>query len=185
MGCVGILFYAGYMQNKRLTVDPETYAPLLHLIARAESNNNDNAYFGNPGNTSIDFTAMTISEVLAWQTAHVQKGNASSAVGRYQIVNTTLAELVRQQAIDTERKFDKNTQDSLALVLLERRGGERYINQEITREQFAANIAMEWAALPKTLGDNPNNSYYAGDGLNQARVKVDEVLRAIELIKAK
>lgn len=172
------------MSNKRINIDPTAFAPLLHLIARAESNDNYNAYFGNPTNTTVDFTAMSIAEVLAWQAEHVRQGNPSSAVGRYQIINTTLTGLVQQQKIDTTQKFNKSMQDKLALMLLERRGAEQYINNEITGEQFAANLAKEWAALPRVVGENPNESYYASDGLNRAHVAVSEILSVIKRVDA-
>lgn len=177
---IGLFVYSGYMSNKRVVIDPAAFAPLLHLIARAESNNNYNAYFGNSTNATIDFTSMSIAEVLAWQSEYVQQGSPSSAVGRYQIINTTLAGLVRQLGIDTTKKFDKSMQDRLAIALLERRGAREYVNNEMTREQFAANLAQEWAALPKVLGDNPDESYYASDGLNRSRIGASEILSVIE-----
>lgn len=182
---MGALSYASYMQNRRLSVDPTSYQSLLQLIAKAESNGNYNAYFGNAGNTSIDFTKMSIAEVQKWQEEYVRSGKASSAVGRYQIINTTLAGLVRQLKIDTVQPFDQALQDRLAITLLERRGAERYINKEITREQFAAELAKEWAALPRMTGPNPGDSYYASDGLNKSRVSVDEILRAIDPLQPK
>lgn len=183
--CTCMMLYASYMDNRRDTVNPATYTSLLQLIARAESNDNYNAYFGNPGNTSIDFTKMPIEEVMTWQTNYVQQGNFSSAVGRYQIINTTLAGLVRQLGIDTKQKFDQATQDKMAIALLERRGAEAYVNDELTRDQFAANLAKEWAALPKVVGENPSDSYYASDGLNKSRVKVDEIMKAIQPIRSR
>lgn len=124
------------MDNKRLSVDPTSYTSLLQLIARAESNDNYNAYFGSPNNSTIKFTEMTISDVLAWQADFVQQGNASSAVGRYQIIDTTLSELVQQLGIDTKHKFDQDMQDRLAIALLERQGAEEYINKELKRENL-------------------------------------------------
>jgi hypothetical protein len=180
---IGIFVYATYMQNKRLTVDSATYAPLLQLIAKVESKGNYNAYFGNASNSSINFTAMSIAEVMKWQSDHVSQGNLSSAVGKYQIVDKTLSGLVRQLGIDTSQMFDQTMQDQLAIALLERRGAESYINQELTRDQFAANLAKEWAALPKVIGEKPGASYYAGDGLNKSLVSVNEVMKAIEPIR--
>lgn len=182
---VAILGYASYMENQKLSVNPASYKPLLNLIAKAESNGNYNAYFGNASNTEIDFTAMSIAEVMNWQTSYVQQGSPSSAVGKYQIISPTLAGLVDELAIDTTQPFDEPTQDKLAMTLLERRGSISYVNRELDREQFAANLAKEWAALPKVLGDHPDQSYYAGDGLNKSSVKVDEVLKAIDPISAK
>ncbi len=176
--------YNGYMQNRRLTVDPSSYERLLGLIASVESKNNYNAYFGNAANSSIDFTAMTVADVMHWQAEHVAQGNASNAVGRYQIISGTLSGLVSRLNIDPSAKFDQPLQDRMAIALLERRGAERYVNKELTQEEFAANLAKEWAALPSVTGADPQASYYAGDGLNKSLVSVDKVLSAIEPIRA-
>ncbi len=181
---IGIVAYAGYMSNQRLSVNPVTYRDLLHLIGRVESNNNYNAYFGNAGNADVLFTDMTIAEVLDWQREYVREGSPSSAVGRYQIINTTLEELADALGVERDQKFDAAMQDRMAIALLERRGAIEYVNQELSQHEFAANLAKEWAALPKVVGDNPEASYYAGDGLNKSRVTVSEVLQAIEPISA-
>lgn len=181
--CVGALGYAVYMDNKKLSVDPTSYKPLLDLIASVESKGNYNAHFGNATNSELRFTSMTIAEVQQWQHEFVAQGNASSAVGRYQIIDSTLSGLITDLDLNTKQKFDEATQDKLAIALLERRGSEKYINQELTPEEFAANLAMEWAALPKVLGDNSSASYYAGDGLNAALVKKETVLQAVQRLR--
>lgn len=181
---IGVLGYSIYMNNHRLAVNPKSYKPLLSLIAKAESNDNYNAYFGNASNTRIDFTSMSISDVMKWQQQHVAAGNPSSAVGKYQIISPTLTGLVEQLGIDATANFDSTTQDKLAIALLERRGSVDFINQDISREEFAANLAKEWASLPKVVGDSPENSYYAGDGLNKSRVNVKSVLKSIDQISA-
>lgn len=182
---VATIGYASYMQNKRYTVDPATYKQLLDLIGKAESKGNYNAYFGNVGNASIKFTDMSIAEVMKWQSDHVRRGGQSSAVGKYQIIDTTLTSLVNILNIDTDQKFDAGMQDRLAIALIERRGADAYINSEITGEHFAHNLSKEWAGLPKVTGDKPHESYYASDGLNKAQVSVDDVIRAVNSIKPK
>lgn len=87
-----------------------------------------------------------------------------TAVGRYQLISTTLAGLVQQLHIDVNQPFDETMQDELAVALLERRGVTEYVNNQIDGRQFAAELAKEWAGLPKVLGDKPEQSYYAGDG---------------------
>ena len=177
--------YASNMHNQSPTVDPASYTQMLNLIGRAESNDNYNAYFGNASNTEIKFTDMSIAEVMKWQADFVAQGHASSAVGRYQIINTTLSGLVNHLALDPNQKFDSIMQDRLAIALLERRGSVDYVTGQLTPQQFAANLAREWAALPRVIGGNdPNASYYAGDGLNASRTSVDEVMNAIEPISA-
>lgn len=182
---VGLFAYAGYMDTKRLSANPETYKPLLNLIASVESSGNYNAHFGNARNNSVKFTDMSVAEVLQWQKEFVAKGSPSSAVGRYQIINTTLVSLVDELNIDPAQKFDPPTQDKMAIALLERRGAEAYVNKELSDKEFAANLAKEWAALPKVVGKNPEQSYYAGDGLNKSHVEPKKVLKAIEPIEGR
>ena len=188
---IGIVFVAALIaytigsMNQRLQVDPVSAKPLLDLIARVESKGNYNAYFGNPGNTSIKFTEMSIADVLSWQEDFIAAGHPSSAVGRYQIISTTLKGLVQQLNIDTNQPFNEAMQDKMAVALLERRGATEYVNNQIDERQFAAELAKEWAALPKIIGDRPEQSYYASDGLNKALVGVDEILRAASAVSAK
>lgn len=192
-GIYVVVLYAGIAltytivshMNRQLAVDPTTCTPLLELIAQAESKGNYNAYFGNAGNQAVRFTEMSVAEVMQWQEEFIANGSPSSAVGRYQIISTTLAGLVRQLEIDTAHLFDEQLQDTLALALLERRGAIGYVNGDITKEQFAAELAKEWAGLPRVIGDTPEQSYYAGDGLNEALVGVDEVLAAVGVVEAK
>lgn len=181
--CLGIITYTYYMQHKRHTVDPMSYTPLLDLIGKAESKNNYNAYFGNPANQSVRFTDMSVADVQKWQQDFIKQGNFSSAVGKYQIIDTTLTELIKKLGINKNGKFDQSMQDTLAIALLERRGSEAFINGDLAKEMFAANLAKEWAGLPRIVGGNPADSYYASDGVNKALVKVDDVLNAIGQLK--
>lgn len=180
-----ILGAAVYVSQRQYEVDPMSYRPLLRLIGEVESANNYNAYYGNAGNDSIQFTEMTIAEVLQWQDEYVRQGGASDAVGRYQIMSTTLSETVQRLGINSNNRYDSTMQDTLAIALLERRGSKAYANGRLTRDEFAASLAQEWAALPKVLGDNPSSSYYAGDGLNRALISVEAIQKAIDPIRLK
>ncbi len=165
-------------------IDPSAYAPLLATIAKGESGGNYNAYFGSPANTTTRFTDMPVDDVLQWQADHVTAGNVSNAVGKYQIIRPTLVGLVNQLNIGQNEIFDEALQDRLAIALLERRGSVDYVNKKLTREQFAANLAKEWAALPKIIGPNPQNSYYAADGINKSQVTIDEVYGALAILQS-
>lgn len=180
---VVVAYMLGAIYKARMeSIDPTVYSPLLSVIAKGESNGNYNAYYGNAGNASVRFTEMSLEEVLRWQEQYVEQGQPSSAVGRYQIIRPTLNGLVRELKLDTKARFDKTMQDKLAIRLLERRGAKLYVKKKISREQFAANLAQEWAALPRITGPHPQQSYYAGDGINAARVSIEDIYRAIAKI---
>ena len=163
-------------------VNPTAYVPLLNVIADGESSGNYNAHFGNAANATVRFTDMSVGEVLRWQEEYVRQGSPSSAVGRYQIIRPTLTKLVQEQHIEPSARFDEKLQDRMAIALLERRGSLAYVEKKISREQFAANLAQEWAALPRVTGPNPTESYYAGDGLNKSRISVDAVYKALDAL---
>lgn len=166
--------------SKKDSAIDANYTELLNAIAQGESKGNYNAYFGNAGNTAVNFTGMTVGEVLAWQDDFVRQGNASNAVGKYQFIRPTLAGLVRELGISKSARFDAALQDKLAIRLLERRGVNDYLHGRITREQLAHNLSKEWAALPRVIGGNPSASYYAGDGLNNVQISIAEIFAAIE-----
>jgi conjugal transfer mating pair stabilization protein TraG len=124
-----------------------------------------------------------VDEVLEWQKELIKQGNPSSAVGRYQFIDSTLQGLVQELKLDGKVKFDKSLQDRLANALLERRGIREYVDNKISREEFAHNLSKEWAALPKTIGENPEQSYYVSDGLNKAQVSVAELYASIATVR--
>lgn len=165
-------------------VDPTAYNTLLNTIAKGESKGNYNAYFGKVGNTKIRFTEMSVKDVIMWQEQYVRKGSASSAVGKYQIIRPTLAGLVAQLRIDPSTLFDENLQDRMAIVLLERRGAHAFVQKKLSREEFAASLAKEWAALPKATGVNPTQSHYAGDGINKSNISLSEIYDALASLEA-
>lgn len=177
---LGAILYSSTMPKY---IDPSAYRPLLNTIAKGESNGNYNAYFGKPANNTVKLTEMTIAEVLKWQAEYVRSGNPSSAAGRYQIIQPTLEGLVKEHAIDPSELFNEALQDKLAIKLTERRGARDFIEKKISADQFAANLAKEWAALPAVTGERPTESFYAGDGLNKSRIPVDTILSAIEEFK--
>ena len=139
-------------------------------------------------------------------------GQTSEAAGRYQIVEDTLRGYnndtysSRQAAVNAGRGsealytkaglsagdlFSPINQDKLAMVLLEQRGLSRYLNDEITRDQFAGNLANEFASLPIISGPQAGESVYKGVGINAslgaetADGKIQGIRDAIEAVKAR
>lgn len=181
-GLVLIVIFLAALYSNAMTkqINPQAYNILLETIAKGESNGNYNAYFGRSANTSLKLTDMTIAEVLAWQTEFIKDGSPSNAVGRYQIIQPTLEGLVNEMNVKPHEKFNEELQDKMAITLMERRGAKDLVEEKLSKEEFAANLAKEWAALPQIIGENPSNSYYAGDGLNTSNIKIDTILNAVD-----
>lgn len=137
-------------------------------------------------------TQMTVREVLDWQAKSNPPGPGTNAVGRYQIVNIpnapTMSEVVQQMGLTGDEMFDKTTQDKMFLHLLKKRGYEDFKKGKLTWDQFANNLAKEWASLPVVTATRrgrvklqPGSSYYSGDGVNKAHIPLDKFTSVFEL----
>lgn len=166
------------------SIDVSQVEPILDLIRSAESYGNSplglvNSYGvwqGSPVDAGLE--DMTIKEVM-----EAQKKRKTTPAGAYQIKDSTLEWLVKhskyKDRFDLNDKFDKNTQDQLALALLEHRG----LNEFMSGEQGAANrfrlgLATEWAGLPTDSGQ----SFWDGIGPNAANASVSELDAALQQV---
>lgn len=168
------------------------YETLLRFIGDLESNNNYNAFYGAAGNTNNpDFGSMNVDQVLQWQRNFVRSGSPSSAVGCFQFIRKTLNGLKKQGYVSGGDLMNKASQDALAIALMQQRRLGKYISGAISSEDFALQLAKEWASLPvprdvrrgsRTV--RRGQSYYAGDGLNKALVSVEAFIAAVESLKS-
>tara|TARA_R110001592_G_scaffold20926_13_gene84699 strand:+ start:2287 stop:3366 length:1080 start_codon:yes stop_codon:yes gene_type:complete len=159
----------------------ETGNPLLELIADKESGGDYNRVYGR-GVKRENLTSMTINEVQAWQRQYVNNGSPSSAAGKYQIIQKTLAGLEEEMGLTGNELFDEEMQDRMATHLLNSRGYQRYLagDPKMDEGTFMRNISKEWASMPK---DEGGRSYYAGDGLNKAHATPATLLLAMRYSK--
>lgn len=114
------------------------------------------------GRPSKPLSQMTMAEVDAYQRrmlADPTNPHNSSAVGRYQIVGTTLRGLRRDMGIRDDEVFDAAMQDRLGTELLRRRGMGRYARGEISERQFQLGLSQEWASIAKP---GSRMGYYGG-----------------------
>ncbi|THK35606.1 hypothetical protein EHS39_23525 [Ensifer sp. MPMI2T] len=170
--------------------DPQRLLPLLDLIGLLESGNNYNAFFGNSRNSdSPKFVTMTVADVIEWQRRFVADGRPSSAVGRFQFLRKTLKGLRDDGLIKSSAVFNQTAQDNLGAALIKRRGLGRLLAGSLSAEDFAVNLAKEWAALPvpKDVRNGSRmvragESYYAGDNNNRALVSVAGFMHAVRSI---
>ena len=162
---------------------------LLNLIGGVEAPQGYDQVYG--GIRSADqppkpLTSMTVNEVLAWQDS-IDARYPSEAAGRYQVMEDTLRGLVRSGQVSGNARFDRNTQDNIAVILMKRRGLDDYQTGRISADKFAQKLSQEWASLPAITVDKKGRtatgqSYYAGDGLNRSHVAIDTILSAVRSI---
>ena len=170
-------------------------APILALLRRHEApesaakaqgvpSSYEVVYSGIPAKhrTKALLTTYTVAEILEWQGFVVANGSASSAAGAYQIIRKTLVSL----GLPPKRIFDAACQDECALRLLDVRGWARVEAGTMTTEDFADQLAREWASMPVHKDQKGQKrwvkrgeSYYAGDGLNAAHASPEEVMAAV------
>ncbi len=162
-----------------------TIKALLDFIGKAESGGDYEIVWRGiaPKNRPKKLTAMTVGEVLAWQKLMRKIGAISTAAGKYQIIYATLLGGYKIAEVSLDDPFSPETQDKLATMLLNRRGMGKYIAGLMSTEDFANNLAKEWASLPVVTGPTKGMSYYGSDGLNKSLVSVDAFLAAVRSVR--
>lgn len=137
---------------------------LLDAIGTAEGARPD-YWKGNPYDLTLKrlivdppVSQRTLAQVKSLQNKMVTElGLMSGAVGKYQFINKTLKELQKKLNLSDDHIFNSDTQDQMALVLLNRRGLKMYMDGQLSIHDFMKNLSKEWASLP-----NPDTgkSYY-------------------------
>ena len=154
--------------------NPATSGDLASFIGAVESGNDYTKLVGGKQDKSI--LSKTVSQLNA------ERGG-QFAMGRYQIQMRTASEVLRNAGKDpTQFKFDQAGQDYIYKLLLKRRGLDDYMSGQMSKETFARNLSMEWAALPR---GSDNLSYYHGDGTNKAHRGWQETLGTLEKLKGR
>jgi len=139
-------------------------SPVLDLLGHTEGTDKGRGYnetlgYGRYTGGDVDLVNMTLGEIDTLQTrmlVHPDNRLQSSALGRYQIVRTTLRGLKKNLGLSDDEKFTPELQDRLAMELLRTRGYDKWLAGKMSNEAFMNSIAKEWASLPTDQG----RSYY-------------------------
>lgn len=147
--------------------------PMLLLIGGVEAAEG----YGSISNSSPirpakPVTQMTIAEVLQFQEEMRDSGAESTAMGRYQFIQDTLAELVIENRVDPLDLFDRRMQDYLARMKMKDCG---FYNERNSVEEVGNCLARVWAALPVLTGEKKGKSYYHGIAGNRSLVDTGTV----------
>lgn len=163
---------------------PGTFKPLLDLIGRSEGTDRGRGYnetlgYGKFTGGPVDLTGMTLAQIDALQTrmlANPANTLHSSAVGRYQIVQSTLRPLERQLGLDPDTTlFTPAIQDRLASALIQRRGGDDFLAGRIDASALQSGLAREWASIP----DPETGASAYGQGTGASTPDVQGTLRRL------
>ena len=106
---------------------------------------------------------LTLSEIFDWIE---NTPGQPHAIGRFQIIPSTLARLQDRLGLASARTFSPATQDRMADILLADAGYQAFRSGKITRAQFMDRLAHIWAGLPLASG----LSAYHGHAGNRATI---------------
>lgn len=170
---------------------------LADVIAKNESGKAGyNAYNkGTVGNKiigadkQIDFSKMTIAEYFRLASLPMNNPDRLFAVGKYQIIPSTMQEIVKTLKIDPNTTYlDPKTQDLLfmnGLIKGKRPGVAAYINGKTNnRDRAILELAMEFASVgvpyPAGNATRRGESYYSGKGGNRAHTSPEVAGAALD-----
>lgn len=169
-----------------MTNVPPGAMKLLDFIGRAETGKTgrdayDIIVFFKQDKLQKPLTDYTIAELLDAQKVWAKNWRGSAA-GKYQIIRKTLLSLVAQMGIPGGTHFTPDVQDRFGFQLLTNRGWQAFASKQVSPGAFALQLSKEWASMPvlsTTQGAHRQvkrgESYYAGDGVNSAQKKADEL----------
>lgn len=127
-------------------------------------------------------TQMTLCQVRDWQ-KRARRVQTSTAIGRYQVVSGTLKGVVEDLGLGCSVLFDAETQDTIALELFNRRGWAEFRDGSLSAEDFAFELAGEWAALPASKGPDKGRSRYWRIAGNRHLVELPEYLAFLATLR--
>lgn len=101
-------------------------------------------------------TELTLGEILDWVAATPGQNHA---IGRYQFVPATLADLMRRTGTPRAARFDPALQDRLALRLMKDAGLTDFLSGSLSAAEFMDELAFVWAGLPLESGLSAYHGY--------------------------
>ncbi len=165
--------------------------PLGNVIARGEGgyNSYNRGVAGDARGAQIDFSQMTVAEVMRRQSLPGSDPDRLFAVGKYQFTPDTLSEAIRSTGVDPNARFTPQLQEKLFADYLidEKRPSVRaYITGQTSGpaalESAQHALALEFASVgdPRKGG----RGYYDGDSAgNMASTSPQQIATALEQMR--
>ena len=161
------------------------YRPMLDLLGQSEGTDRGRGYnetlgYGAYTGGNVNLVSMTLDQIDRLQTKMLEnpknKWN-SSALGRYQIIQTTMREIVETRNFSRSRLFNERMQDEMACFLLGKRGIDKWLKDALPLENLMVALAQEWASLPTPSG----NGYYDNQNAVVSPQKVIDTLMVVRI----
>ena len=151
----------------RTSVDEGTKA-LLDRITQGEGTSDERAKksgfesgydvpygFGKYGKPEKPLSEMTVGEVKEFQKKQIAAtrgkipgtNQGTGAVGKYQVVQGTLAAQQKELGFSDEDKFTPELQDKIGRSLIEGRGYSKFRSGEMSEKDFQTSLSKEWASI--------------------------------------
>jgi hypothetical protein len=162
--------------------DPATPGgPLGELIARGEGNYNSFNRGTTSSGGSIDFTQMTIAAAMAQQALSQSDPQRLFAVGKYQLIPSTMKSAVANLGLDTGEMLTHAVQEILFreyLVAVKRPAVKSYItNAGGSLASAQMSLALEFASVARP---DTGRSNYGGVGGNRASITAAQTAAALQ-----
>lgn len=161
---------------------------LLTFIAKIESRWNYNAIYWKFKQDKVDYTNMTLVDLMKDMTKRINK-TKYSATWKYQVILETLELFINTRNNDKNplndidintQKYSKLFQEELGHFLLEKRWIYDYAYNDLQQKDVQLNISMEWAAVAK---DESNESYHKWTWDNKAYCTNEQIDTLLENIR--
>lgn len=166
------------------------YRPILDLIGKSEGTDKGREYnetlgYGAYTGGHKDLVSMTLAQIDALQTKMLPNKLNSTALGRYQIIRTTLRTIKKTLKLSNNELFNEDMQDRLACFLLGQRGIDKWLGGSLKEDTLISNLAHEWASLPMPDGNSAYGTVKKGDKhvKQRASVSVASVKSALAEVK--
>lgn len=179
---------------------PMAHSAFGNLIARYESADNYNICNSTKGGLRV-VRDLRVVEMSIRQIQQKQSNREIFAVGRYQLIPTTLESAVLSLGLDRSALLDAEMQDRIFecyLIKVKRPEICHYLAGSGTIEEAMYAAAKEWASIGVERGRRISDkrvqsggafsyikryaeggeSYYAGDGLNKAHISPQQIREA-------
>lgn len=161
-----------------------SYAALGKLISSGEGNynsvNRGLVNGKNLGSFETDLSKITINQILEKNKLKAGNKNRMNAVGKYQIIASTMKEAKKSMKLTGNEKFTKEMQERIfkEFLISKRKGLRDYLNggkTSLAQAQYEA--SMEWASIPVPKGYKTQTgktsdgtvTYYDANGGNKAK----------------